>query len=63
MYNSKLAKEMIELDHWNHVDAVYAWVEALETAGVDNWDGYDHAREIFKEIVQSIKDGHVQTDA
>ena len=56
MYDSKLAKEMIELDHWNQVDAVYAWVEALETAGVDNWDGYDEARQIFKDICKSIKD-------
>lgn len=23
------------------------WLEALEAAGVDNWDGYDYALEIF----------------
>lgn len=24
------------------------WLEALENAGVDNWSGYDFARELFK---------------
>ncbi len=23
------------------------WLEALEAAGVDNWDGISHARELF----------------
>lgn len=26
-----------------------AWLEALEQAGVDNWEGYDEALEIYKE--------------
>ena len=25
------------------------WLEALEGAGVDNWEGYDFAREIYNE--------------
>ena len=25
------------------------WLEALEGAGVDNWEGYDYAREIYNE--------------
>jgi len=25
------------------------WLQALEGAGVDNWSGYDYAREIFNE--------------
>ena len=25
------------------------WVAALEAAGVDNWEGYDDAREIYRE--------------
>ena len=24
------------------------WLEALETAGVDNWDGLDYAQEIYR---------------
>ena len=26
-----------------------AWLDALEAAGVDNWEGYDYAREIYAE--------------
>ena len=26
------------------------WLLALETAGVDNWQGYDHANDIFREM-------------
>lgn len=26
-----------------------AWLNALESAGVDNWNGYDYAREIYNE--------------
>jgi hypothetical protein len=25
------------------------WLDALEAAGVDNWEGYSHAREILGE--------------
>ena len=25
------------------------WLECLNIAGVDNWDGYDYAREIYQE--------------
>jgi len=25
------------------------WLQCLEGAGVDNWDGYDYARELQKE--------------
>lgn len=25
------------------------WLECLEAAGVDNWQGYDEAREILRE--------------
>lgn len=26
-----------------------AWLDALAAAGVDNWEGYSHAYDIFKE--------------
>lgn len=26
-----------------------AWLNALESAGVDNWDGYDFARDLLQE--------------
>ena len=25
------------------------WVECLNMAGVDNWDGFDEARQLYKE--------------
>jgi hypothetical protein len=25
------------------------WLRALEAAGVDNWEGYDHAKDIIEE--------------
>ena len=25
------------------------WLSCLEAAGVDNWEGYDYARELLKE--------------
>lgn len=27
------------------------WLSALEAAGVDNWEGYDHAHEILNEMM------------
>lgn len=29
------------------------WLQALENAGVDNWEGYDYARELFNEDEES----------
>ena len=26
------------------------WADALDIAGVDNWDGYENAQHIFKEM-------------
>ena len=31
------------------------FLEALEIAGVDNWDGYDEAREIYRDLVKENK--------
>lgn len=28
------------------------WLDALEAAGVDNWEGFDEAREIYKEWME-----------
>lgn len=32
------------------------WLDALEVAGVDNWDGYDEALRIYKEWVKEETD-------
>ena len=30
------------------------WVDALEAAGVDNWEGYDEALTIYRKYLQDI---------
>lgn len=35
-----------------------AWADALDFAGVDNWDGYENAKHIFEEVcVEQEKGG------
>lgn len=48
-----------------HTDAQrLMWLDALECAGVDNWDGYDEAIRIYKEWVKEAKEeSNVQADA
>lgn len=29
------------------------WLQCLENAGVDNWEGYDYARELMDEDTES----------
>lgn len=31
-----------------------AWLEALEAAGVDNWEGYDNASDIYNERNENV---------
>ena len=39
----------ITLDEYEQLKEDSAFLSALEQAGVDNWDGYDFAREIYQE--------------
>ena len=32
------------------------WLEALEAAGVDNWDGYEEAIQIYKQWVKEAQE-------
>ena len=59
MHNSKLAKQMISDNYWNYSDAMLTWLNALEAAGIDNWSGYDEAKEIFKGYIEEEKQNHV----
>ena len=46
-----MSKETVTITKEEYDDLVesYQWLCALESAGVDNWCGYDHAKEILKE--------------
>lgn len=41
--------EMIEipLSEYLHLKDRMLWLECLENAGVDNWDGFSYAHELF----------------
>lgn len=39
----------IPLKEYNDLIDSQAWLDALESAGVDNWSGYDYAVELYKE--------------
>lgn len=44
-------EEMIEITRkeYNKLLEAQAWLRSLNTAGVDNWEGYGYAWEIFEE--------------
>ena len=39
----------IDVERYGELLEAESWVQALEAAGVDNWDGYDFAQEIYNE--------------
>jgi hypothetical protein len=45
-----MSEEMITIPMARHAELVEAehLLSALEAAGVDNWEGYDHAMEIMR---------------
>lgn len=45
--SKKFYEELIEND---------LWVRALGFAGVDNWDGYDFAKETYQELVEEARE-------
>jgi hypothetical protein len=52
MYNHPLSRQLIDSGVWNYSDAVTTWIQALEDAGLDNWEGISEAVKIFKDMVQ-----------
>ena len=46
-----MSKETVTItkEKYDYLVESYQWLCALESAGVDNWCGYDHAKEILKE--------------
>lgn len=43
----------LTLEEWEDIQSDLAWLAALEQAGVDNWDGYGLAEEIFDAFNQA----------
>ena len=39
----------ITQEEYNHLLEQECWVESLEAAGLDNWQGYEFACQIFKD--------------
>lgn len=39
----------VDSEEWEEIQEKLTWLECLERAGVDNWEGYDEAREMFAE--------------
>ena len=46
-----MSKETVTIikEKYDYLVESYRWLCALESSGVDNWCGYDHAQEILKE--------------
>lgn len=42
----------IDITKYEYLLKRHEWLNALEAAGVDNWQGFDEAREIYKEWSQ-----------
>lgn len=43
-------KVTIAREEYDHLVRRDAFLSALQAAGVDNWEGYSHAQEIFEEF-------------
>lgn len=53
MFSNKQTKSLLELGILDHNDLRAMWLDSLEAAGVDNWDGIDEAIKIMKDWVNS----------
>ena len=53
MFSNKQTKSLLELGVLDHNDLRAMWLDSLEAAGVDNWDGIDEAIKIMKDWVNS----------
>lgn len=50
-------EEMITVtkEHYDELYEAYLWAEALDQSGVDNWEGYDYARDVLRESLKESK--------
>lgn len=44
------------MDELKNIKKKLNWLEAMESAGVDNWGGLDYAREIYREYYSTEED-------
>ena len=42
----------ISKEDYEEMQQELLWLQALEDAGVDNWEGFDEAREIYQEYLR-----------
>lgn len=45
----------ITAQEYKSLEEYSMWLAALESAGVDNWSGYDYAKEIYQEMKEDIE--------
>lgn len=45
--NVALVSVTIPIERYDELVAAEEFLQALEAAGVDNWDGYDYAKEMM----------------
>lgn len=48
----------VSLEEWASLQEDSRVLSALRAAGVDNWEGYDHAMEILREEEREAEDGN-----
>jgi len=51
----KHAKELLLQHKLTTEDVKEMWIDALQVAGVDNWEGYDEAVGIYKQWIDDAK--------
>jgi hypothetical protein len=44
---------VLDKDYYDDIEERLRFLDCLEACGVDNWGGYDDAREMFEEEIQA----------
>ena len=52
----------IALEDYSKMMERLAWLDALEAAGVDNWEGISYAREIYAEDNPELDEDHPDSE-
>ena len=46
----------LTIEQWEKIQDRLAWLDALEAAGVDNWEGGEEAMRIYRETCSDDED-------